>query len=1285
MNYKLDADRLRTRPSNTWRFYLSDENTPTLDLRDFEITSGMLRGNDRGGQHRIKPIKNILFAFPAEEISNVEPHIEKAQPSKNVTKKRLNKGELRQSLKENIVLTMRGGYVIRGKLQKFDDYRLFMRVSNTDVQVYRHGLFKLKKETVPNQIESNDRNETRKKRHPERIEANRPKKEKVPSQTKTNDLRKLEKNEKVPETTLKKRKFRQGDEHIPSDYKSITAHNEKRLGTDTASRKTQVSMYSDSTHFVYEILQNADDHGATEVCFKLSENEIVIEHNGESFTRENVEAITYFGKSTSRDDLVKTGRFGVGFKSVFAFTATPIIISGNEHFQIYGLYRIKEYPYPNDFSRSRTRIILPFNHESEQPDFVEKLMLRQEAYTQISQCLTTLNMKTLLFTRNIKEIRWEINDRSACYRREDEIDNNVRFTTITNGKHENKYVVFSKVPKWENEAHKAVEIAFAADAQGQLAPIDNDSLYVLFRTEETTDLKFILNGPYRTNPARETISKIDDFNLHLMKLTCELMKESLPYLRDKNLLTVEFLSVLPNQEDTLPDFYIPLRDTIIDEFRNEQLTPTKRGDYEAASRLYRDRSGRGLSDLIQDTDLAALLGQDTALPLWVVNAPQRRNERGQFVESKRISDFLSTLEITEWTTKDLIDSLKSQPNLVTKWLKEKPDIWHQRFYALLDDFISSVRWNYIEGHQYRTILKQLPIVRCSDGSHRSGRECHFLNDDTESDVDLFNDAVDLEEETQLQLQEEDGHQKDFYYVATGIYLSGSNRDEKVRKFLETIGVREVNEAERIKMILKQRYTPGSIRPREADLERFIKLVEADSSQAELFKSYPIFQIDKDLDNKAEWASPQKIFLDSPYLDTCLTVYYQAIKTNSNHFRRPLSSKYAKSGIAPERLGKFAAAVGAQIQLQASEQVIPLDHPEWRTNLSQASGRRQTDTTIDEDYTILDFDVLYNSPSIVKAKLIWRTMCSLPERHLKARFRWNQSNELRTADSSLVHDLRKAKWVPQKDGDLISFVFPREASIERLPEGVPYEAEQEWLQAVEFGKAAREQKAEHMQWNQTAQDLGFPSGDKAKEWGDLFQSLEEMGVSIDDVKSKFRFQNSETNPDFPTAPARNQERRSKLIVEELKNTPEKAEVPARNVPIRQKETDHHTSLRKLYTNEIGEMACQICEKEMPFKKRDGEYYFEAVEILTSHYLPIGHEAQYLALCPECAARYKYFVKEDITMMEVIKKQLMSLNDLKVFVQLGELETSIRFVESHLLDLKAALHYYKNEYDNENSTD
>ncbi len=1069
---------------------------------------------------------------------------------------------------------------------------------------------------------------------------------------------------------------------MPSDYKAITAHNEKQLGEDTASRKTQVSMYSDSTHFVYEILQNADDHDATEVCFKLSENEIVIEHNGQPFTEKNVEAITYFGKSTSRDDLVKTGRFGVGFKSVFAFTATPIIISGNEHFQIYGLYRIREYPYPDGFSRSRTRIVLPFNHESEQPDFVEKLMRREEAYMQISECLAVLDMNTLLFTRNIQEIRLEINNRSAYYRREDKTDNNIRFTTITDGRQENKYVVFSKVPKWENQAYKAVEIAFTADMQDQLSPIDDDSLYVLFKTAEKTGLKFMLNGPYRTNPARETISKTDDFNLHLMKVTCELMKESLPYLRDRNFLTVEFLSVLPNQEDAVLEFYTPLRDTIIDEFRNEKLTPTKRGDYEAASRLYQDRSGRGLSSLIQDEDLATLLGKDKATPLWVANTSQltqKRDERsGRYVQdtnaqrrNKRIEDFLFMLDILEWKIEDLIRVLEPQSNLVMEWLKEKSDIWHQRFYALLDDFISSIRWNDIEGQQYRTILEQLPIVRCSDGSHRLGRECHFLNDDAETDVDLFSDALALEEETQLQIQEEDGHEEHFYYVAKGVYSSGENNDrqKKAHEFLETIGVCEIDETERIKMILKQRYTRGSIQPREADLERFIKLVEADPGNAELFKSYPIFQIDKNLDNKRWWASPQQIFLDSPYLDTGLTAYYEVVQENSDHFRRALSPKYVKSGIDPERLGRFAEDVGVQTELQIFKHEISEDHPE-RDWLMSAPGIWFTYTGDNEDYSIHEFEALFYRPSIDKAKLIWRTMSCASESYLRARFLRNQSNEPHETHSSLVYNLKDTKWVPQKEGDTTSFVLPREASVERLPEGFPYEAEQKWLQVIEFGDIAREQKAEYIQQNQRAQEMGFNSGDEAETMAEIAKAWRAEGRSPEEMLDRIS----------------TRKRRAERLTIELSNAEEKQyEIRARSIRSTRSAIDPSTPLREQYTK-FNNMECQMCRQEMPFKKRNSdEDYFEAVETLRKDHFPKENEAQYIALCPECAAKYQEYVKKDRAARNVLYNLLKDSDEPEVRLELSDFAIRIWFDEKHWHDLKTVVCYYENEYDADNSTD
>ena len=75
---------------------------------------------------------------------------------------------------------------------------------------------------------------------------------------------------------------------MPSDYEAITRQNVTELGTKTSTRKTQICMYSDLTHFVYELLQNADDYKADEVHFRLTPGEVIVEHNGTPFTTENV-------------------------------------------------------------------------------------------------------------------------------------------------------------------------------------------------------------------------------------------------------------------------------------------------------------------------------------------------------------------------------------------------------------------------------------------------------------------------------------------------------------------------------------------------------------------------------------------------------------------------------------------------------------------------------------------------------------------------------------------------------------------------------------------------------------------------------------------------------------------------------------------------------------------------------------------------------------------------------------------------------------------------------------
>ena len=108
-----------------------------------------------------------------------------------------------------------------------------------------------------------------------------------------------------------------------------------------------------------------------------------------------------------------------------------------------------------------------------------------------------------------------------------------------------------------------------------------------------------------------------------------------------------------------------------------------------------------------------------------------------------------------------------------------------------------------------------------------------------------------------------------------------------------------------------------------------------------------------------------------------------------------------------------------------------------------------------------------------------------------------------------------------------------------------------------------------------------------------------------------------------------------------------------------------------TNDERQMFCQICKKEMPFKKRDDEYYFEAIEVLSRDYFPKEDRAQFLALCPECAARYKEFVKRDEKAMRELHEILKNSEGVEAPLKLGEWETSIHFVKIHFDDIKTIL--------------
>lgn len=70
-------------------------------------------------------------------------------------------------------------------------------------------------------------------------------------------------------------------------------------------------------HILSELLQNADDAGATEAAVRITDQTFIFEHNGEDFSEEHFASLCRFGYSNKKS-LHTIGFRGIGFKSTFS-------------------------------------------------------------------------------------------------------------------------------------------------------------------------------------------------------------------------------------------------------------------------------------------------------------------------------------------------------------------------------------------------------------------------------------------------------------------------------------------------------------------------------------------------------------------------------------------------------------------------------------------------------------------------------------------------------------------------------------------------------------------------------------------------------------------------------------------------------------------------------------------------------------------------------------------------------------------------------------------------------
>lgn len=1011
--------------------------------------------------------------------------------------------------------------------------------------------------------------------------------------------------------------------------------------------------YPDEAHFIYELLQNAEDAGATEVRFELEPHACYFEHNGtRHFNEVDIRAITGIHNSSKKNNPDRIGKFGVGFKSVFVYTETPIIYSRDYSFKILKLVMpqaVRERP---DLG-AKTRFEFPFNNPKKDVG---------EAYEEVKSGLEQLSETTLLFLSNLQLIRWEIGNQDGAVLRHDHSESHIEVLKQLDGRNvfsshwlrfaapvENVHQFTAPVDGVE---HQKVAIAFELASRGEqrsfdparplaeqlrIVPAVKGKVAVFFPAEkETSGLRFHLHAPFIPELSRASIKNSPE-NTPLIEQLAKLTARTLHAIKDMGLLTGDLLAVLPNNDDLLADRYKVIRTAVVEEMKSEALVPTYAGGFAPGSRLLQSRAS--IKSLLSDEDLTFVTKRQDK-PTWVISATQRNQSQDKF---------LNSLGIPTWDAEDLKDFFEAHARVtqfswlaarldpaVMKWLGSKSLEWHQALYAILN--------KYCEEEDDYFSLDETMIVRMVDGTYHLPDGSYFQTGPASAKDPLPR-------------------------VDEGVFTVGVRKGQQseARKFLTSIGVKVPGEFEEIALLLKSRYGQEGEVPSDkvylADLKRLMAFSDKNPQSRDKIADAYLFRID---DPDFEWGQAKRAYLDAPFVNTGLHTFYESIKDDG--FRKwPLSAWYTNQSIELDKLVKFFEFAGVEREFQGLYVETKCKENEKYSFLIQVAGERYT-SPINRDFTLTQraYDMLKIN-TVEGARLVWTAMCRASSRVLQACYRKNESSGSRTSNSQLICWLRDLAWVPQNDG---IFVKPSAANASQLPKGFPVDAGFKWLELVEFGTEGKRRVADNAIRATRRAELGFKSEEELQDALEFAKLPKDERVRILAEVEKGHSELVE----LPERQVRNSELRQQRVGDEAAKTPVKtSEQRQRSVQLGVAEAKAAAKiyLADQYTNSNGQMVCQACKGELPFKLPTGAYYFEAVEIVAN--APKRYREAYLALCPNHAAAYLYANGQRNSMYDLVDAAVSN----EMEIALGGDVTTLYFTHMHLADAKTCLNSDRSE--------
>ena len=574
------------------------------------------------------------------------------------------------------------------------------------------------------------------------------------------------------------------------------------------------------------------------------------------------------------------------------------------------------------------------------------------------------------------------------YLREAEnIDSGVRRVTIIgekDGKNEadSEWLMFSlPVTTSDGRQVKPVEIAFSCIQEEESGPqricrVEGSPLVVFFPTAVETHLGFLVQGPYRTTPSRDNVARDDDWNRSLVDQTASLLKFSLCWLRDHQLLDTAVLRCLPIDPSKFSDtnLFAPLFAATKEALSSENLLPCFNNGYVAASRARLGRT-QGLRDLFSPTQLATLYGQKHKL-FWL--SGDITQDRAPELRSYLIQE----TKVAEIATEDLI------PQLTQAFLKEQPDTWILKLYEFLNGQPA-----------LRQRVARIPLIRLENGRHvmaqANDKASAFLPTDVETQFPTVRRSV--------------------------------CTTEPALAFLRSLGLKEPDPVDDVIENVLPTYRKGEIDVKdaeyEADISRTLGALATDSATQrnrlidQLKDTEFVRSVDAG-DGSEGYAKPCEVYLATDRLKKLFHGVVGILLVNDS-----------QQCLRGEKVRDLLESCGAVRHLRPIGDITL--STEERRKLREKAGHPKTSCQNDQviDWTLKGLEkllALLPNLDVDRQKcvpgLLWDELAHLEERRGKnlftGNYKWTHYGSYnRSFEAAFVRRLNNTPWVPDAEGQL----------------------------------------------------------------------------------------------------------------------------------------------------------------------------------------------------------------------------------------------------------------------------